>query len=170
LKFGLIYAGTDDGRIHVTRDGGKTWREISAGIPARKWVSRLVASQHRPGTVYMTQNGKREDDFTPYVWKSSDFGRTWQDIAAGVPLGPVNVIREDHRDPGILYLGTDSAVFISRDQGKSWHLLGADLPSAYVHDLVVHPRENILAIATHGRGMWALDVDPLVKKKTDSEE
>jgi photosystem II stability/assembly factor-like uncharacterized protein len=170
LKYGLIYAGTDDGRAHVSRDGGKTWLEIAAGLPAQKWVSRLVASQHRLGTVYMTQNGKREDDFTPYAWKSDDYGKTWQNIAAGVPLGPVNVIREDHRDPGILYLGTDNAVFISRDQGKSWHVLGAGLPSTYVHDLVVHPRENILVIATHGRGMWALDIDPLVEKKAEIEE
>ena len=126
LKYGLIYAGTDDGRAHVSRDSGKNWRQIGTGLPARKWVSRLVASQHRLGTVYLTQNGKREDDFTPYAWKSDDYGKTWQNIAAGVPLGPVNVIREDHRDPGILYLGTDSAVFISRDQGKSWHVLGAN--------------------------------------------
>ena len=170
LKYGLIYAGTDDGRAHITRDGGKTWLEISAGLPARKWVSRLVASCYSLGTVYMTQNGKRDDDFTPYVWKSDDYGKTWKNIASGIPLGPVNVIREDVRDPDTLYLGTDSAVFISRDRGMNWQILGGNLPALYVHDLVIHPRDNIIVIATHGRGMWALDADPLNKKKAEIEE
>lgn len=170
LKYGLIYAGTDDGRAHISRDGGKTWMEISAGLPARKWVSRLVASSYKLGTVYMTQNGKRDDDFAPYVWRSDNFGRTWQNISSGIPLGPVNVIREDVRDPDTLYLGTDNAVFISRDRGQSWHILGGNLPALYVHDLVIQPRDNIIVIATHGRGMWALDADPLAKKKVDGEE
>jgi len=170
LKYGLIYAGTDDGRAHITRDGGKTWLEISAGLPARKWVSRLVASCYSLGTVYMTQNGKRDDDFTPYVWRSDDYGKTWKNIASGIPLGPVNVIREDVRDPDTLYLGTDSAVFISRDRGMNWQILGGNLPALYVHDLVIHPRDNIIVIATHGRGMWALDADPLNKKKAEIEE
>ena len=169
LKYGLIYAGSDDGRAHVSRDGGKNWQEITAGLPARKWVSRLAASQHKLGTVYLTQNGKRDDDFTPYVWRSEDFGKTWRNIAGGIPLGPVNVIREDGRDPDTLYLGTDSAVFISKDGGKGWQILGGNLPTAYVHDLVIHPRENLIVIATHGRGMWALDADLLIKKKDEAE-
>ena len=99
LRYGLIYAGTDDGRVWVTKDGGKAWTEITAGLPYQKWVSRLVASAYDLGTVYMTQNGKRDDDFTPYVWKSTDFGKTWTSIAKGIPLGPVNVIREDPVEP-----------------------------------------------------------------------
>ncbi len=170
LKYGLLYAGSDDGRIHASRDGGKTWQDIGAGLPRGKWVSRLAASQHALGTVYMTQNGKRDDDFTPYVWRSDDYGRTWRDIAAGIPLGPVNVIREDGRDPGTLYLGTDNAVFVSRDRGASWNVLGGNLPAVYVHDLVIHPRENIVVIATHGRGMWALDAGPLVPPKAEEAE
>jgi photosystem II stability/assembly factor-like uncharacterized protein len=169
LKYGLIYAGSDDGRAHVSRDGGRNWREITAALPLKKWVSRLVASGHQLGTVYMTQNGKRDDDFAPYAWRSDDFGKTWKDIAAGIPLGPVNVIREDPRDPGTLYLGTDGSVFVSRDGGKSWSALGGNLPWAYVHDLVVHPRENVIVIATHGRGMWALDAVPLVDRGKTSE-
>jgi hypothetical protein len=160
LKHGLLYAGTDDGRAHVSRDSGRSWQEIAAG--AGKWVSRLVASRHRMGTVYMTRNGKRDDDFTPYAWRSDDFGKTWRDIAAGVPLGPVNVIREDARDPGTVYLGTDGAVFVSRDSGASWQALGENLPWVYVLDLALQPRENIVVIATHGRGMWAMDVAALV--------
>ncbi len=170
LKYGLVYAGSDDGHAHVSKDGGRSWQEISNGLTARKWVSRLVASRHALGTVYMTQNGKRDDDFTPYVWRSDDFGKTWKSIASGIPLGPVNVIREDPRDPGILYLGTDGAVFISKDGGNGWSLLGANLPSIYVHDLVVHPTEYIVIIATHGRGMWVLDAGPLHAQRGTGED
>ena len=162
LKHGLLYAGTDDGRAHVSRDNGRSWQEITPLLPERRWVSRLAASRHKLGTIYMTQNSKRDDDFTPYAWRSDDFGKTWRNIAAGIPIGPVNVIREDPRAPGTLYLGSDGAVFISRDDGASWQVLGGNLPWAYVLDLALQPRENIIVIATHGRGMWALDAAPLV--------
>ncbi len=161
LRAGLIYAGTDDGRVWITRDAGKAWTEIVSGLPFQKWVSRLVASQFDLGTVYMTQNGKRDDDVAPYVWKSTDFGATWTSLAPGLPLGPVNVIREDPVDRNILYVGTDGGVFVSQDGGKTWGVLGANLPFVYVHDLIVHPRDNIIVIATHGRGMWALDANPV---------
>jgi photosystem II stability/assembly factor-like uncharacterized protein len=161
LRAGLIYAGTDDGRVWITRDAGKAWTEIVAGLPYQKWVARLVASQYDLGTVYMAQNGKRDDDVAPYVWKSTDFGATWTSIAAGIPLGPVNVIREDPVDRNILYVGTDGGVFVTSDGGKTWGILGGNLPFAYVHDLIVHPRDNIIVIATHGRGMWALDANPV---------
>jgi photosystem II stability/assembly factor-like uncharacterized protein len=176
LKFGLIYVGTDDGRVHVTKDGGKTWTEITEGLPYQKWVSRIVASAYDLGTVYMTQNGKRDDDFTPYVWKSTDYGKTWIDISGNIPLGPVNVIREDRVNVGvrpgsrdemnrvnknILYVGTDIGVYVTLDGGKTWSVLGGNLPSAYVQDLVIHPRDNVIAIGTHGRGMWAMDAKPI---------
>ncbi len=158
LKYGLIYAGTDDGRIHRTKDGGKTWIEITNGLIKNKWISRVVASKYNLGMVYLTQNGKRDDDFAAYIWKSDDYGKTWQDISGNIPLGPVNVIREDPVDKNILYVGTDIGVYVSKDGGKSWDVLG-DLPSTYVHDLIIHPRDNILVIATHGRGMWVLDAN-----------
>jgi hypothetical protein len=170
LKAGLLYAGSDDGRAHVSRDNGRSWREITPIAGAGKWVSRLVASRFRMGTVYMTQNGKRDDDFTPYAWRSDDYGRSWRSIAAGVPLGPVNVIREDPRDPATLYLGSDGAVFISRDGGATWQALGGNLPWVYVHDLAVHARDQVVVIATHGRGMWALDVAPLAKPRDEEED
>jgi photosystem II stability/assembly factor-like uncharacterized protein len=166
LRAGLIYVGTDDGKVHVTRDGGKAWSEIMAGLPYQKWVSRVVASAFDLGTVYMTQNGKRDDDFTPYVWKSTDFGKTWVSIAANIPLGPVNVIREDPVDKKILYLGTDTGVYVTTDGGKAWNALGSNLPATYVHDLIVHPRDNVLVIATHGRGMWVVDVETVNRKST----
>ena len=164
LRAGLIYVGTDDGKVQITRDGGRTWSEIMAGLPYQKWVSRIVASAFDLGTVYMTQNGKRDDDFTPYVWKSTDFGKTWASIAANIPFGPVNVIREDPVDRNILYVGTDGAVFVTKDGGKTWSVLGGNLPMAYVHDLIIHPRENVIVIATHGRGMWAIDAEPVNEK------
>jgi photosystem II stability/assembly factor-like uncharacterized protein len=164
LKYGLIYVGTDCGRVSVTRDGGRSWQEITAGLPYQKWVSRIVASQYEMGTVYLTQQGRYDDDLAPYVWMSRDFGRTWVDIAKGLPLGPVNVIREDSVDSNILYVGTDLGVYVSRDRGQTWQVLGGNLPSVYVHDLIVHPRDNVIVIATHGRGMWVMDADPINEK------
>jgi photosystem II stability/assembly factor-like uncharacterized protein len=166
LKYGLIYAGTDDGKIHITKDGGKTWKEIMKGLPYRKWVSRIVASAYNLSTVYMTQNGKRDDDFAAYVWKSTDYGKTWINISGNIPLGPVNVIREDPVDRNILYVGTDIGVYVTTDGGKTWNILGGDLPSTFVCDLIIHPRDNIIVAATHGRGMWAMDADPVNKKST----
>jgi photosystem II stability/assembly factor-like uncharacterized protein len=168
LRAGLIYVGTDDGKVHVTRDGGLKWSEIMAGLPYRKWVSRVVASAFELGTVYLTQNGKRDDDFTPYIWKSGDFGQTWESITGNIPFGPVNVIREDPVDKDILYVGTDGGVFVSKDKGGSWSVLGGNLPMVYVHDMIIHPRENVIVIATHGRGMWALDAEPVNEKSTRS--
>jgi photosystem II stability/assembly factor-like uncharacterized protein len=158
LLAGLLYAGTDDGRIWRTRDGGKKWEEIRNGAVPQRWVSRIVASKYDIGTVYMTQTGRRDDDYQVYIWKSSDFGDTWTDISGNVPVGPVNVIREDPINSNILYLGTDASVYVSKDSGNSWEVLG-DLPFAYVHDLQIHTRDNMIIIATHGRGMWVMDAN-----------
>jgi photosystem II stability/assembly factor-like uncharacterized protein len=164
LKYGLIYAGTDDGRLWLTKDGGKAWQEITAGLAPGKWMSRVVASAYNLGTVYLTQNGKRDDDFTPYAWKSADYGKTWTSIAAGIPVGPVNVIREDPINENILYVGTDMGAYVTTDGGKTWMALGGNLATVYVHDLIIHPRDNIIVIATHGRGMWALDANAVNEK------
>ncbi len=158
LKFGVIYAGTDDGRVWMTKNSGEVWKEINKGIAYRKWVSQLEASRFVEGRVYMTQNGKREDDFAAYIWKSDDYGDTWIDITANIPYGPVNVIREDPKNENILYVVTDYGVFVSLNGGESWETLTGNLPTVYVHDLVIHPRDDIAVIATHGRGIWALDV------------
>lgn len=161
LKEGLIYVGTDDGRAHITKDGGENWAEIVEGAAKNRWISRMVASKFNESTVYMTQNGKRNDDFQVYVWKSTDYGKTWSDISANIPYGPVNVIREDPVNKNILYVGTDLGVYITKDGGKNWSVLGANLPSVYAHDLIIHPRDNIIVVATHGRGMWAMNADPI---------
>lgn len=153
LRFGLLYAGTDDGRLHVTRDSGANWKEITA-LP-KKWVSRVVASRFDEGTVYATLNGKCDDDFQAYVYRSRDFGETWEDIGS-IPGGPVNVIFEDPLYKGLLYLGTDMGVYVSLDDGNSWNVAGSALPITFVHDLALQERDKVLVAATHGRGIWTL--------------
>ena len=166
LKFGVIYAGTDDGRVWMTKNSGTDWIEINKGLPYGKWVSQMEASRFAEGRVYMTQNGKRDDDFAAYVWKSDDYGQTWIDISANIPCGPVNVIREDPKNENILYVGTDIGVYVSLNDGESWETLTGDLPTTYVHDLVIHPRDDIAVIGTHGHGVWVLDVQ-LIRKIAD---
>jgi photosystem II stability/assembly factor-like uncharacterized protein len=165
MRFGLLYAGTDDGRMHLTKDGGKSWSEVTKGLHPRRWVSKAVASAFDEGTVYVTQNGKRDDDVTAYIWKSTDFGATWKSIAGGIPLGPINVIAEDPTDARILYAGTDIGVYVTLDGGATWNVLGGNLPSTYVHDIVIHPRDRMIVAATHGRGMWVLDAVPVQTAK-----
>ncbi len=160
-RFGLLYAGTDDGRLWLTRDGGKAWTELTANLPQRKWVSRIVPSAFDEGTVYVAQNGKRDDEFAPYIYKSTDYGKTFTSIAGNIPAGPVNVVREDPANAKILYAGTDMGVFVTTDGGDKWTVLGGNLPSTFVHDLVIHPRDKMIVIATHGRGMWVLDAVPV---------
>jgi photosystem II stability/assembly factor-like uncharacterized protein len=161
MRFGLLYAGTDDGRLHVTKDGGKTWNEISKGLATGRWISKVAASAYDEATVYVAQNGKRDDDFTPYLWKSTDHGATWRNIAAGIPLGPINVVTEDPTNPKLLYVGTDLSVYVTVDGGATWDVLGTNLPTNYVHDIVVHPRDRVIVVATHGRGMWVMDAIPV---------
>ncbi len=157
FKFGVVYAGTDDGRAWVTRDGGVNWTEITAGLPFNKHVWKIVASKYDAATVYITLVGRHDDDFNPYIFKSTDYGRTWTSIAANIPGGPVNVVREDPKMQGILYAGTDTGVYVTLDGGKAWNVLGVGLPTSYVWDIAIHPRDNALVIATNGRGMWIID-------------
>ncbi len=158
LKFGVIYAGTDDGRVWITKNSGEKWTEINAGLPYGKWVTQMEASRYDQALVYMTQNGKRDDDFAAYIWKSQDYGETWIDISSNIPCGPINIIREDPQNKNILYVGTDYGVYVSTNAGETWESLPGNLPTTYVHDLVIHPRDDIAVIGTHGRGVWAMDI------------
>ncbi|HET9275862.1 MAG TPA: hypothetical protein VFN96_07325 [Gemmatimonadales bacterium] len=163
---GLVWAGTDDGNIQVTRNGGGTWTNVTPnlrGVPARTWVSRIEASRFEPGVAYLALDGHRRGDMKPYVFRTADYGRTWTSLAANLPAAtPVYVVREDLRNPRLLYAGTETGVRASIDGGRSWHPLGSELPVVPVYDLVLHPREGDLIAATHGRSIWILDdVGPL---------
>ena len=166
LRRGLLYAGTDDGRVHASMNDGGEWTEITAGLHPGRFTSEVVASQHVEGRAYVTQNGRRNDDYGPYAWRSSDYGATWEGIADGIPVGPVNIIREDPENPEVLYLGTDVGAYVSMDRGESWDVLG-NLPSTFVHDLVVHPSDMLIA-GTHGRGVWALDLEELRERMPEA--
>jgi hypothetical protein len=157
---GLLYAGTEGGRVHVTRDDGARWTDATAGLP-KKWVSRLVASQYDDGTAYVSFTGYREDDSRAYLYRTTDFGATWASIIGNLPGQSINVVREDPKQPDILYVGTDAGVYVSRTRGASWESLSATLPTTPVHDLVVHPRDDEIVIGTHGRGVFVLDARPI---------
>ncbi len=165
-QFGLIYVGTDDGLIHVSKDAGETWRDISGGLPKNLWVSRVVASRYGEGRVYATLNGYRWDNFEAYVFVSEDFGANWSQIGSNLPLEPVNVLKEDPENENVLYLGTDNGLYASVDRGKSFTVLG-DLPKVAVHDVVVHPRDKELVVGTHGRSIYAGDVSHLQQLTSD---
>ena len=160
---GLLWAGTDDGNVWVTRDNGKVWTKLNDKIPGQPgyWVSRVAASPSDPGAAYVSYTGFRNDDFRPFLYKTTDYGATWTSIAAGLPEGPVNVVREDPRNPGLLFAGTEFGVYASIDGGKAWTKMTAGIPTQPVHDLKVHPREADLIVATHGRGIYIADIKPL---------
>jgi len=157
LAADLLYAGTDDGNVWVTLNGGKKWDKINAGLP-KKWVTRLTASRFQKNRVYLSLTGYRDDDFSAYLFASDNAGTTWKSIRGNLPDEPVNVIREDPVNQNILFLGTDLTVYVSLDRGLSWQSLRGNLPTNTVYDLQVHPRERELIIGTHGRGVHVLPI------------
>jgi len=163
LKFGLLYAGSDDGLIHVTRDGGETWTKISDSLIQNLWVSRVQASAHERGRVYAALNGYRWDDFTPYLYVSQDYGQHWERLGLELPFEPINVVIEDPSNANVLYVGTDHNVYVSLDGGKSFQTLSADFPDVPVHDLAVQAKANELVIGTHGRSMFKADIANIQK-------
>ena len=171
MRFGLLYAGSDDGLIHISRDGGNTWVRVTTGLPADLWVSRVSASAHQEGTVYASLNGYRNDHFNAYVFVSTDYGQTWKQLGhtgtSPLPAEPVNVVREDPKNPNLLYVGTDHGLYISLDKGLTFMPFGNGLPAVAVHDVVVHPRDNELLIGTHGRSLYTANVAQL-QQLTDS--
>ncbi|MBA2687477.1 MAG: glycosyl hydrolase [Gemmatimonadaceae bacterium] len=167
LRRGVLFVGTDDGLVQISRDDGKTWDKVSSfpGVPSLTYVSRVVASKHEEGTVYVTLDNHRSNDFKPYIVKSTDYGKTWTSISSNLPAnGSVQVIREHHRTPKLLFAGTEFGAFYSSNGGTTWAKLPNNLPTVAVHDIVIHPRENDLVIGTHGRGIYILDdITPLEK-------
>ena len=158
LQFGLLYTGSDDGLIYMSRNGGGNWTNLSKNLPKDLWVSRIVASAHKKERVYVSLNGYRWDDFTPYLYKSNDYGTTWEAIAKTLPASSINVIREDPENENILYIGTDNGAYVSFDQGNSWNVFSKGLPDVAVHDLAVQPEAKDLILGTHGRSIYKTNI------------
>ena len=161
FQFGLLYTGSDDGYVHVSKNGGGSWNRISNSFPKGLWVSRVIASQHKKERVYVTLNGYRSDDFTVYVYRSDDYGKTWANISNNIPTSPVNVIREDSANPDLVYVGTDNGAYASFNQGKEWFPFQKGLPNVAIHDLVIQPSARHLILGTHGRSLYKATIASL---------
>jgi photosystem II stability/assembly factor-like uncharacterized protein len=160
-RAGLYYTGADDGTVQVSRDGGKTWTNVTArigGLPKNTYVSRLVASAHDEGTVYAAFDGHRHDDYGTYAYASSDFGATWRSIAGDLPKGhTLQALTEDPKNADVLYAGSEFGLFVTLDRGVHWTRLRGGLPTVPIYGIAIHPRENDMILATHGRSIWILD-------------
>lgn len=160
-KIGLIYVGSDDGLVHVSRDGGYTWKNISNNLPKNMWVSSIFPSKFSESRVYLSLNGYRWDNFSPMIYVSEDYGLNWSKIGHDLPLEPVNVIVEDNKNESLIYVGTDHGVYASLNFGNNFHPFVDGLPGVPVHDLVIHPRENDLIVGTHGRSVYIANISSL---------
>ena len=159
-RAGLLYAGTDDGSLHVTRDGGKTWTSVYAKLPnAPKggFVSRIAASRFDEGTVYVTIDDHRQNDYDTYIYVSSDFGQTFRSLNGNLSGAVVKTITEDQKNADVLYVGAETGLFVSIDRGRAWHHVKGNLPTVRVDEIALHPRDNAMVLATHGRALWVLD-------------
>ena len=162
---GVLWVGTNDGNLQVSRDGGATWNNVASkvpGVPDETHVSRVTASNFDAGSAYVTFDNHRRDDHKPYLFVTHDFGQTWQSLAANLPQGNLNVITEDPVNRNLLFLGSEYALYVSLDGGKSWKPFMTGLPTVRIDDLIVQPREHDLIAGTHGRSIWILDdISPL---------
>ena len=164
LRFGLIYVGTDDGNIQLTKDGGYSWTNISIKQPKGLYVSRVTASAFKEGRVYASLNGYRNDHFTAYVFVSEDYGTTWNQISKDLPAEPVNVVKEDLTNENVIYVGTDGGLYVSINGGKTSMMWNSGLPySVPVHDIVLHPRDNEIVLGTHGRSIYIASLSEINK-------
>jgi photosystem II stability/assembly factor-like uncharacterized protein len=164
---GVVWAGSDDGKVQVTRDGGATWLDrtaklAAAGGPTGFWTSRVFPSPHAAGTAFVTKTGWRLDDYRVSIHRTTDFGETWTSVAGDLPAGrPLNVVVQDRKNPDLLFAGSEWGVYVTLDGGRHWLPFRAGMPSVKVTDLTIHPRENDLVIATYGRGAYVVDIAPL---------
>ena len=162
VRAGVLYAGTDDGNLQVSRDGGKTWSNVAShmpGVPKGAYVSRIETSHKEEGTVYVTFDNHRSGDFAIYIYASKNHGDSWTKITNGIPVaaGTVHVIREDPANPNLLFAGTEFGLFVTFNRGQNWERLKNGLPTVPVFDLQIHPRDHDLILATHGRSIWIMD-------------
>ncbi|WP_062053632.1 VPS10 domain-containing protein [Aquimarina longa] len=161
FQFGLIYTGSDDGLVYITKNSGDSWTKISNTFPKDLWVSRVFASSHKKERVYVTLNGYRWDDFKPYVYVSEDYGQNWKNIGSNLPISAINVIKEDPENENILYLGADNGAYVSLDKGTTWQVFSNGLPNVAVHDIVIQPDKKDLLLGTHGRGIYKTNIEAL---------
>ncbi len=160
LQAGVLYVGTDDGNVQVSRDGGKSWQDITSRfkLPGPRWVSRVIASRHESGTAYAAFDGHQDDDFTPYIFKTTNFGGSWSRISGDVPVGMVvNALAEHWRDASVLFAGTEFGLFLSTSGGERWTRAPGNLPRVPIDDILIEERNNDLVIGTHGRSIIILD-------------
>jgi photosystem II stability/assembly factor-like uncharacterized protein len=188
LRFGLIYTGTDDGNIHISRDGGYNWEQINQEpatntggnkkgkvtdtrlVTNQLWVSRVTASQYKEGRVYVSLNGYRYDNFGSFIYVSEDYGITWKQLGNDLPAEPVNVIKEDPKDENILYVGTDGGLYVSFDRGNSFMMWNGGLPkSVPVHDIAIQQRDNEIVLGTHGRSLYVAKLEDVQGVKKDPD-
>ncbi len=163
---GVVWVGTDDGKVQVTRNTGASWTDATpaiaaAGGPQDAWVTRVFPSHASAGTAYIAKSRHRQDDFRALLYKTTDFGATWTSVSGNLPARTINVVFEDQKNPNLLFVGNDAGVYISVDAGKQWSPLKGNMPTVPVHDIVVHARENDLVVGTYGRGIWVTDITPL---------
>ena len=162
----VIWAGTSDGKVHVTRDGGRSWSDRTPALTAAggredAYVSRVFASRYAEGRAYVAKSGYKRDDFTPYLFRTEDYGATWTSIASGLPKEPVNVVYEDDRNPDLLFVGNDAGLYVSLDRGQRWVRMNNNMPSVPVRAIVVHPRARDLVVGTYARDVWITNVAAL---------
>jgi photosystem II stability/assembly factor-like uncharacterized protein len=169
---GVIWAGTSDGKVHVTRNTGGSWSDMTqklAALGGREdaYVSRVQASHHVAGRAYVAKSGYKFDDFRPFLFRTDDFGATWKSISGNLPQQPINVVFEDHKNPNLIFVGNDTGVFVSMNGGGHWVKMNNNMPNVPVHDLLVHPRDNDLVVGTYGRGLFITNINAL-QQVTDS--
>ncbi|MGH9347727.1 MAG: hypothetical protein ACRD26_10730, partial [Vicinamibacterales bacterium] len=172
LTAGLLYVGADDGSVQMSRDGGAHWTRLDGrfpGVPTQTPVSAVVASRFEAGTAYVAFDGHANDDYRPYVYKTTDHGATWTSLAATLPAGHVvRCLTQDTKNQDVLYLGSEMGLFVSIDAGERWQRVRSNLPTVPIYQIVLHPRENDLILATHGRSIWILDDATPIQRAAES--
>ena len=160
-KQGVVWTGSDDGVVSVTQDAGKTWTNVTSkisGVPKWTYVADVLPSRAQAGTAYVAFDGHRGGDYATYVFATTDFGATWRSIAGNLPKGEVvRALAEDRKNPDLLYLGTETGLWVSWNRGGQWTKLKANLPTMPIYEIKQHPRDNDLILASHARGIWILD-------------
>jgi len=165
----VVWAGTDDGNLWVTRDGGVKWTNVAdkVGLPGPRWVATIEASRYAEGRCFVCFDAHRSDDDEPYVYVTEDFGQTWKPLRGNLPIGSSRCVREDVQNPNVLYLGTEFGAWVSVNRGQSWTKINNNLPTVAVHEFAQHPTNGEIVAATHGRSLWVADATPLRQTTPD---